>query len=116
LQPGKGVDLHVVQRGEDALFDVGGWSRRSSRSSSLHLLALAGADAVAGGVTLLREAAGALEEAQVVIALPGDEYPPPGYSRAGRMSSMPGKLAAVELGRHGLELRAVKEAQEAWFR
>ena len=74
-------------------------------------MALALSHAVLRRVPLLGKAAGALEEPQVVVVLPGND----GIlmdAVQGPYQLHAGKILAVELGRHRLELGAVKQAQE----
>ena len=85
---------------ENALFNVGIRALELPQQD-LDLLPLALPHAVAGRVTGLREPAGALEEAQVVIVLPGDNgVLMDAIQRPDQLHA--GKVFAVELGRHGL--------------
>ena len=93
-------------------FQCWGWSSSACRSSSFISWRLEWPDAVLRRVPLLRKAAGALDELQVVILLPGDDMSSSWTQYRGRISSMPGKVVAVELGRHGLKLGAVEQAHE----
>ena len=96
--------------GEDALLDVG-IGLPELVEQHLHLLALALAHAVPGSVPLLREAAGALQEVEVIVVLPGDDILLMDAVE-GPDELHTGEVLAVELGGHGLHLRPVEEPQE----
>ena len=104
----KGIQRNGVDAAEDAFFNV--WAGLPKLlQQQLDLLPLGGA-AIVGALGFLGKAAGALEKFQPVVALPGqnvllmDAIKRPDQRHAG-------EIFAVELGRHGLQLRPVKHAQ-----
>ena len=110
LAAGQGVDLDIVDGSEDALLDVGvGFPELTDKL--LHLLALAPARAILRRIPLLREAAGALEEAKAVVVLPGDDILLMDAVK-GADELHPREILAVELGGHGLHLGAVEKPQK----
>ena len=102
-----GVQRHSVDAAENAVFDVGILTLQAAQQS-LDLLPFGTAAVVAHGA-VLRKAAGALDELQLVVALPGQNVLfTDAVHRADEGHA--GETGAVELGRHGLQLGTVEHA------
>ena len=110
FEAGEGVQLDAVDGPENALLNVG-IGLFQLPQQHLHLLALALPDAVAGSIPGLGEAASALQKFQMVVVSPGnDGILVDAVQRADQLHT--GEILAMELGRHGLDLGAVKQSQE----
>ncbi len=103
-----GVQRHSVDAAENAVFDVGILTLQAAQQS-LDLLPFGTAAAVVAHGAVLRKAAGALDEFQLVVALPGQNVLfTDAVHRADEGHA--GETGAVELGRHGLQLGTVEHA------
>ena len=110
LEAGEGVQLDPVDGPENAFFNVGVGLFQLPQEE-LDLLALALPNPVAGGVPGFGKAAGALEKMKFVVIPPADNgVLMDAVQRADQLHA--GEVFAAELGGHGLELRAVKKAQQ----
>ena len=110
FEAGEGIQLDAVNGPKHAFFNVGVRLFQLPQQH-LHLLALALPYPVAGSVPGFGKTAGTLEKLQVIVVLPGDDIV---FMDAvqGTDQLHAGKILAVELGRHGLKLGAVKQPQK----
>ena len=108
--PRHGVQRDGMDAAENAVFDVGVVALEAAEQE-LGLLPLGTAAAIVAHGAVLGEAAGALDEFQVVVPLPGQNVLlADAVHRADEGHA--GKAGAVELGRHGLQLGAVEHAHD----
>ena len=106
--PRHGVQRDGMDAAENAVFDVGVVAFEAAEQE-LGLLPLGTAAAIVAHGAVLGEAAGALDEFQVVVPLPGQNVLlADAVHRADEGHA--GKAGAVKLGRHGLQLGAVEHA------
>ena len=107
---GHGVQRHGVDAAEDAVLDVRVVAFQSAEQD-LRLLPLGTATAIVAHGAVLSEAAGALDEFQLVVSLPCQNILFPDaihWADEGHA----GKTGAVEHGGHGLQLRAVEHTHD----
>ena len=103
-----GINGNIVDAAEDAVFDIGIVALQAAKQD-LDLLPLGAAAAVVAHGAVLSKAAGALDEFQIIVALPAQDIFFPDAVH-GADQGHAGKAGAVELGRHGLHLGAVEHA------
>ena len=107
---GHSVQRHGVDAAEDAVLDVRVVAFQSAEQD-LRLLPLGTAAAIVAHGAVLSEAAGALDEFQLVVSLPCQNILlPDAIHRADEGHA--GKTGAVEHGGHGLQLRAVEHTHD----
>ena len=107
---GHGIQRHGVDAAEDAVFNVGVVALEAAEQD-LDLLPLGAAATVVAHGAVLGKAAGALDEFQVIVALPGQNiFFPDAVHRADQGHA--GKAGAVEHGGHGLQLGTVEHAHD----
>ena len=107
---GHGVQCYRMDAAEDAVLDVGVVALEAAQQG-LDLLPLGTTAAVVAHGAVLSKAAGTLDELQLIVALPGQNIlfmdavhgPDEGHA---------GEAGAVQLGRHGLQLRTVEHAHD----
>ena len=107
---GHGVQCYRMDAAEDAVLDVGVVALEAAQQG-LDLLPLGTTAAVVAHGAVLGKAAGALDELQLIVALPGQNIlfmdavhgPDEGHA---------GEAGAVQLGRHSLQLRTVEHAHD----
>ena len=105
-----GVQRDGMDAAENAVFDVGVIALEAAEQE-LGLLPLGTAAAIVAHGAVLGEAAGALDEFQVVVPLPGQNVLlADAVHRADEGHA--GEAGAVELGRHSLQLGAVEHAHD----
>ena len=113
LVAGHHVQIDRVDAVEDAVLDAGIVAAQTAQQS-LDLLALGTAAAVVAHGAVFGEAARALDEFQLVVLLPRDDVLlVDAVERADELH--PGEVRAVQLGQHGLHLRAVEHAHDRGF-
>ena len=106
LVAGHGIQRHCVDAAEDAVLDVGVIPLEAAEQN-FRLLPLGAAAAVVAHGAVLGKAAGALDEFQLVVALPRQNiFLADAVHRADEGHA--GEAGAVEHGRHGLQLGAVE--------
>ena len=103
-----GINGNIVDAAEDAVFDIGIVALQAAKQD-LDLLPLGTTAAVVAHGAVLSKAAGALDEFQIIVALPGQDIFFPDAVH-GADQGHAGEAGAVELGRHGLHLGAVEHA------
>ena len=101
-----GINGNIVDAAEDAVFDIGIVALQAAEQD-LDLLPLGTTAAVVAHGAVLGKAAGALDEFQIIVALPGQDIFFPDAVH-GADQGHAGEAGAVELGRHGLHLGAVE--------
>ena len=105
-----GINGNIVDAAEDAVFDIGIVALQAAEQD-LDLLPLGTTAAVVAHGAVLSKAAGALDELQTVIALPGDDVVlVDAVHGANELHAR--EIAAAQLRRHGLQLRAVEHAHD----
>ena len=113
LVAGHHVQIDRVDAVEDAVLDAGVVAAQTAQQG-LDLLALGTAAAVVAHGAVFGEAARALDEFQLVVLLPRDDVLlVDAVERADELH--PGEVRAVQLGQHGLHLRAVEHAHDRGF-
>jgi len=91
-----GVNGNIVDAAEDAVFDIGIVALQAAEQD-LDLLPLGTTAAVVAHGAVLSKAAGALDEFQIIVALPGQDIFFPDAVH-GAIRVMPGKLVLWSLG------------------
>ena len=110
----EGVQVHGVHGVEEALVDVGVLFSKLA-DQELHFLPLALADLILRQGALLRQAAGALDELQAVVACPGQNVVlVDAVERTDQAHAR--EVRAVQLRQHGLQLGSVEHADQHGLR
>ena len=108
LVAGHHIQIDRVNAVENAAFDIGIVAAQTAQQD-LDLLTLGAAAAIVAHGAVFGKAAGALDEFQIIVALPGQDIFFPDAVH-GADQGHAGEAGAVELGRHGLHLGAVEHA------